>query len=65
MNAPTQTTDKTGVEAIDCTDCGTPYIVDYDTNAVEPTDETNPFSTYLDDDQAGFNCGDCGAKVPA
>jgi hypothetical protein len=28
------TTTRTGTEAIDCTDCGIPHIVDYDTFAV-------------------------------
>lgn len=60
----THTPDKSGIEAIDCTDCGAPHIVDYDTHAVShATDDDRP--TYLDDDGESFDCLDCGAKVPA
>lgn len=65
MNAPTQTTDKTGIEAIDCTNCYAPHIVDYDTHAVEIQRESQDFNTFLDDDGQSFDCIDCGTKVPA
>jgi hypothetical protein len=56
---------KTGVESIDCTDCGIPHIVDYDTHAVSLAFEHDERSTTLDDDGLTFDCIDCGAKVPA
>jgi len=66
MNTTTnQTTDKTGVETIECHDCGSLHYVDYDTNAVEIAGEGDPRASHLDDDQNGFDCLDCGAKVQA
>lgn len=65
MSEHTTTIDKTGVEAIDCTDCGTPHIVDYDRHEVVPADEFDPLSTTLDEDQTSFDCIGCGEKVKA
>jgi hypothetical protein len=61
----TQTTEKTGIEAIDCADCGAPHIVDYDLATVEPANEADSRITYLDDDSQSFDCRDCGSKVQA
>jgi len=59
------TTQKTGIEAIDCTDCGAPHIVDYDSHTVEIQRESHDFNTFLDEDQTSFDCIDCGSKVAA
>jgi DNA-directed RNA polymerase subunit RPC12/RpoP len=56
---------RTGIEAIECTDCGSLHYVDYDTNAVEIAGEGDPRAAFLDDDQNGFDCLDCGSKVQA
>ena len=56
---------RTGIEAIDCTDCGAPHIVDYDTHAVTLADDTHPGWASLDEDALSFDCIDCGAKVAA
>lgn len=59
------TTTRTGVEAIDCDNCGTPYLVDYDRHEVVLADEIEARSTHLDDDGLSFECLDCGDKVQA
>lgn len=59
------TTMRTGTEAIDCTDCGIPHIVDYDTFAVSLAFDHDERSQTLDDDGKSFDCIDCGTKVPA
>ena len=61
----TQTTDKTGVETIECGDCGSLHYVDYDRSTVEPADEADPRATFMDDDGQSFICIDCGARVSA
>lgn len=55
---------RTGVESIDCPDCGALHLVDYDTHNVELA-LPDARSTTLDDDGLSFDCMDCGAKVPA
>lgn len=59
------TTTRTGIEAIDCTDCGFPHIVDYDRHEVGPADEFDALSTTLSEDQTSFDCIDCGEPVKA
>lgn len=56
---------KTGIEAIDCTDCGAPHLVDYDNHSVIPAHDVDPRSAALDDDGQTFDCLDCGARVQA
>lgn len=64
-NTAHTTTTRTGIEAIDCPDCGAPHIVDYDTHAISIAHESDPRSEFLDDDGRSFDCLDCGAKVSA